>query len=106
MSFFVKYTTEMHNLLLTKPQSFGLVQIESICRWHNICESKTEIHFGKSRKHFGKKRKYWLPAFSSFPTMFSKGYRQRVVKLKSWDCVVKSYCPFDREWLINYHVDL
>ena len=26
-----------------------------------------------SRKHSGKRRKYWLPVFSLFPTMFSKG---------------------------------
>ena len=26
----------------------------------------------KSRKHCGKRRKCWLPAFSLFPTMFSK----------------------------------
>ena len=42
----------------------------------------------KSRKHFGKKRKYWLPAFSSFPTVFSKTFFFRVVK--SLDCVVES----------------
>ena len=28
----------------------------------------------KSRKHCGKKRKCWLPAFSPFPTMFSKAF--------------------------------
>ena len=39
-------------------------------------------------KHHGKRRKCWLPAFSPFPTMFSKGLFPRVVK--SWDCVVKS----------------
>ena len=43
-----------------------------------------------SRKHSGKRRKYWLPAFSSFPTIFSKGFFFRV--LKSWDCLVKGYC--------------
>ena len=40
------------------------------------------------RKHRGKKRKCWLPAFSSFPTMFSKALCVKVVK--SRDCVVKS----------------
>ena len=29
---------------------------------------------GKSRKHCEKRRKCWLPAFSDFPTMFSKGF--------------------------------
>ena len=33
---------------------------------------KTEICCGKDRKHCGKRRKCWLPAFSPFPTMFSK----------------------------------
>ena len=37
----------------------------------------------------GKRRKCWFPAFSLFPTMFSKGLFLRVVK--SRDCVVKSY---------------
>ena len=32
-------------------------------------------------------RKCWLPAFSPFPTMFSKGFFIRVVK--SRDCVLK-----------------
>ena len=52
------------------------------------CESKIEICFGKSRKHCGKRRKCWLPAFSPFPTNFSKGLFLRVVK--SQDCVLKS----------------
>ena len=29
---------------------------------------------GMLEKHCGKRRKCWLPAFSSFPTMFSKGF--------------------------------
>ena len=45
-----------------------------------------EICFVKSRKHCRKKRKCWLPAFSPFPTMFSKVFSLRVVKSK--DCVV------------------
>ena len=28
----------------------------------------------RARKHCGKRRKCWLPAFSPFPTMFSKGF--------------------------------
>ena len=36
----------------------------------------------------GKEKKCWLPAFSPFPIMFSKGIYFRVVK--SRDCVVKS----------------
>ena len=47
-----------------------------------------EICVGKSRKHCGKRRKCWLPAFSPFPTLFSKTFFSRGVK--SLDCVVKS----------------
>ena len=36
----------------------------------------------------GRGEKCWSPAFSPFPTMFSKGFYFRVVK--SPDCVVKS----------------
>ena len=39
-------------------------------------------------KHCGKRRKCWLPAFSPFPTMFSKGFLYRVVK--SRDIVVNT----------------
>ena len=45
-----------------------------------------EIWFGMGGKHCGKRRKCWLPAFSPFPTMFSKGFFPRVIK--SWDCEV------------------
>ena len=70
--------------------NFRLVQIESICRRQNRCDSKIEISFGKGRKHCGKRRKCWLPAFSQnivgkgenagyqhfllFPQGFSKGF--------------------------------
>ena len=47
------------------------------------------------RKHCGKRRKCWLPAFSPFPTMFSKGFFFRV--LKSPDRVVKN------DYLTLYH---
>ena len=47
-----------------------------------------EICFVKDRKHCGKRRKCWLPAFSPFPTMFSRGFFLRGVK--SRDCVVMS----------------
>ena len=36
----------------------------------------------------GKRRKCWLPAFSLFPTLFSKALFFKVIK--SWDCVAKS----------------
>ena len=50
-----------------------------------IIGSKNENSFGKGRKHSGKRRKGWLPAFSPFPAMFSKGYFLWIVK--SQDCV-------------------
>ena len=72
-----------------KLQIFRLVQIESICRQQNKWKLNIEICNGKGRKHCGKWRKCWLPAFSPFPTMFSKAFCLRVVK--SWVCVVKRY---------------
>ena len=38
-------------------------------------------------KNCGKRRKCWLPAFSSFPTMFSKVL---LIRGRCQDCVVKS----------------
>ena len=72
----------------------GLVweRVKSICRQQNKCDSKTDTGFGRGRKHRGNRRKCRLPAFSPFPTMFSKGYFLEVVK--SRDCVVKSSTDF------------
>ena len=78
--------------LFTVQQILRLVQIQRICRQQNNCKLKTEILFGMGRKHCGKRRKCWLPAFSPFPTMFSKGFFLGVVK--SRDCVVKSEATF------------
>ena len=47
------------------------------------------VRKGNGRKHCGKRRKYWSPAFSPFPTMFSKVFFLRAVK--SPDCVIKMY---------------
>ena len=52
---------------------------------------KLKFVFGRVENIVGKRRKCWLPAFSPFPTMFSKGFFVRVVK--SLDCVVKSFNP-------------
>ena len=46
----------------------------------NVTE-KLKFCFGNGRKHCGKRRKCWLPAFSPFPTMFSKGVLNSVVKV-------------------------
>ena len=43
--------------------------------------------FGRAENIVGKRKKCWLPAFSPFPTVFSKGFFPGVVK--SQDCVVK-----------------
>ena len=51
-----------------------------------------KFFFGMGRKLCGKRRKCWSPAFSPFPTMFSKGLFFRVVK--SLDCVVMGYRTF------------
>ena len=74
--------------VFTKQQDFGPVQIQSICRQVNKCNRKVRICFEKGRKHCGKRRKWWLPAFSPFPTMFSKAFSVKIVK--SWDSLVKS----------------
>ena len=74
--------------LFTDRQNFRLVQIQNIYIQQNNSDSKIEIYFGKSRKHCGERRKCWLPAFSPFPTVFSKAFFSRGVK--SQDRVVKS----------------
>ena len=74
--------------LFIKLQILRLGEFQSICRRQNKCDSKLEICFGKEKKHCGKRRKFWLPAFSPFPTMFSKAFFSRYVK--SQHCVVKS----------------
>ena len=61
-------------IFFSKLQISRLVQIESICRRQNKCNLTPEILFGMGRKHCGKRRKCWLPAFSPFPTIFSKGF--------------------------------
>ena len=51
----------------------------------NICR---QFFFIRLENNVGKGENADLPAFSLFPTMFSKGFFLRVVK--SWYCVVKS----------------
>ena len=61
--------------------------MESIWRRKINATWKSVIIFGMGRIHGGKRRKCWLPAFSTFPTVFSKGFFFRVAK--KWDCVVE-----------------
>ena len=62
-------------------------QIESICVRQNRHKLKSGHSVGKGRQLCGKRGKCWLPAFSPFPTMFSKALSFRVIK--SWDCALK-----------------
>ena len=56
---------------------------------HKLNITKITISsFGRVENTVGKGRKCWLPAFSPFPTVFSKDFILRV--FKSQDCVVKS----------------
>ena len=57
----------------------------------------TEICIGKNGNIVGKRRKCWLPAFSRFPTTFSKGFLYSVVL--SRDNVAKSSGE-------NYHLKM
>ena len=54
----------------------------------NLAEKLKFVLGRVEKKHCGKRRKCWLPAFSPFPTMVSKGFFPSVVKGR--DCVVKS----------------
>ena len=54
-----------------KQQISRLVQIESICRQQNKCNSKTEILFGIARKHCREKEKMH---FLFFPHCFQKAF--------------------------------
>ena len=58
--------------LTTEPPGHGQIK----------CGCKFKISIGKGRKYCGKRRKCWLPAFSPFPSMFSKGFSVRGVSLK------------------------
>ena len=95
---------------ITRQQNFRLVIIETNCRRHfevtflnsirheNILDlskfkgfADVKIYMNlklKGKKTLWKRRKCWLPAFSAFPTRFSKGFFFKVVK--SQECVVKS----------------
>ena len=45
-----------------------------------------------------KRRKCWLPTFSPFPTVFSKGFYFKVIKGR--DCVVK-ILPFPKQQILD-----
>ena len=78
--------------LFTKRQNFRPLLIESIADDNIYVYQKLTFVLRRVENLVGKKRKCWLPAFSLFPTMFSKGFFQRVVK--SQDSMVKTFSPF------------
>ena len=57
----------------------------------NLYHTHTKKCLEYGRKHCGKMRKLLLPAFSPFPTMFSKG--SSILVVKTPDCKVTSGKP-------------
>ena len=53
-------------------------QTKSMCRQQIQCCQNADFFLRQGGKHCGKRRKCWLPAFSPFPTMFSKGSFHRI----------------------------
>ena len=74
--------TKFVYLNATKRQNSRLIQIESICRQQNKCNPNIKICFENGGKHCGKRRKCWLPAFSPFPTMFSRAFFSVSLKVR------------------------
>ena len=81
--------------LWTRPKFCCLVmgstltrQLQILIRYQTTYDRKIEICSETGGIHFGKRSKCWLPAFSPFLTMFSKGFIFRV--FKSRDYVVKT----------------
>ena len=79
---------------MTNEMRFNSLPNDKILDWSKLkafADNKMNLTeklswFGKCRKHCGKRRKCQLPAFTPFPTKFSKAFSFRVVK--SRDCVV------------------
>ena len=65
-----------------------LVQLKAFADDKRSVTQKTEILLEMSGKVGGKRRKYWSPAFSPFPTVFSKAPFFRVIKSRK--CVSES----------------
>ena len=78
----------MDRQILNKWQNLKPVQIESICIRQNKCGLILDIHFGNNSKHCGNINSFSLPAFSTFPIIFSEVIPFRVIN--SWYCVVES----------------
>ena len=61
-------------------------KLKAFAEEKNRYDQTIKIPFRKYRKHCRNRRKWWLPAFSPFPTMFSKAFFLRFVK--SRDCKI------------------
>ena len=47
-------------------------------------DSKVEIYYGTGKIHWRKRRICWLPAFSPFPTMFTKNFILRIINRQDY----------------------
>ena len=92
----LKLACKSHMSLFSVKVGLNILPKGKSLRWSNLeafADDKVnviknlKIAFDKARKHCRKRRKCWLPAFSPFPTMFSKCFFFKVVK--SEHCVVK-----------------
>ena len=73
---------------VNKSQNVRFVLIKSICRQQFKCDKNSYVGLRSGRKHCGSRRKYWWPAFSPFPTMFSKAIFLFFRVIKSLDCLI------------------
>ena len=83
-SFSLNYSGLILYSFCTKQQNFGHDEIVSICRLQIKHPNMTTFLFDKIRKHCRKRRKCWWPAFSPFPTVFSKAFFRVVVCIESY----------------------
>ena len=60
---------------------FGLVQIRHMCRRYKKCNSNDDFCLWFGSKHCKKRRKCWLTEFPPTPTILSRGFVLRFVKL-------------------------
>ena len=63
----------MYSTLLTLP-NYKILALTKLKAFADDKIIVIEIYLEKKKKHCGKRRNCWLPAFSPFPTMFSKTF--------------------------------
>ena len=80
----------------------NIVQIESTCTCIHVSQIriKDKVGFKKDRKDCGKGKQCWAPAFSPFPTMFSKGLLFKLVKTCCG--AVKGYAIIDHSVTLDF----